>query len=41
MTVVLTLSILVLLVTAIKTVVNAPFAVTWLIYHCFDALEWD
>lgn len=40
MTVVLTLSILALLVTAIKSVVNTLLAAIWLIYYCIDALEW-
>ena len=39
MTVVLTRSILVLPATAIKIVLNPPFAVTRLTYYWFDALE--
>lgn len=39
MTVVLTRSILALLATAIKIVLNTPFAVTRLTYYWFDALE--
>lgn len=39
MTVVLSLSTLAMLVTAIKTVLSTRFAVTWLIYCCFDAPE--